>query len=77
MAAVSYVDVDRLLGIVDRWIAYANRAGNGVISHATGSVGWTWAQAEPLISPARNVIVATRRVGKADMKVDGFISVAS
>lgn len=75
--SVAYVDLTRLLGIADKWMAFASRSGNGAIAQAAQSAGWTWPQAESLIAPLHSVIVATHPAGKDGMTVNLFVAIKS
>ncbi len=60
LGGVEYLNVTRLLSLVDRWIAYANSARPGTIPTAD------WTRVEPVVAPLHSVLAYSQLSGKQD-----------
>jgi len=60
LSGVEYLNVTRLLSLVDRWIAYTNSARPGTIPTAD------WTRVEPVIAPLHSVLAYAQLTGKRD-----------
>ncbi len=57
---VEYLNVTRLLSLVDRWIAYTNSVRPGTVPAAD------WTRVEPVVAPLHSVLAYSQLAGKRD-----------
>jgi len=60
LGGVEYLNVTRLLSLVDRWIAYTNGVNPGTIPTAD------WTRVEPVVAPLHSVLAYSQLSGKRD-----------
>lgn len=65
LSTVSYWNIARTLGLVDKWIAYEQQVDPSMTSSVTHASGWTWPQVEALIAPVRTLASVSHRTSTA------------
>jgi len=69
LGGVEYLNVTRLLSLVDRWIAYTNGVNPGTIPTAD------WTRVEPVVAPLHSVLAYSQLSGKRDAMVHLVVTV--
>lgn len=72
-AAVQYVNIARLLSLVDKYVTYADTLGNG--SNGMGALSSSWQQVEPLLTPFNSAATIARQVGAGEEQISSFVSI--
>lgn len=71
LVSVQYLNVSRLLAVVDAWLAFTQAHSKQVSASDVA----TWHQFEPLVAPLRNIMSVTHQVGPTSEQGQAFITI--